>query len=63
MIKRLDDQTKRVSWADHAVHTGEIINAYKHSVGKPKGKDYLAELGQIRTAILRLIFNTRGVGA
>lgn len=42
---------------------GEITNAHKHSVGKPNGKDYLAEVRQNRTVVLKLIFSTRGAGA
>jgi len=42
---------------------GEIRNASKHSVGKHNGKDYLAELGQDRTVVLKLIFSIRRAGA
>ena len=59
-----------LGWSDQVGEPGgscssheEITNAYKHSVGKPNGKDYLAELGQDRTVVLKLIFNTRGAGA
>jgi hypothetical protein len=29
---------RQVRWAGHAVHMGEMINAYKILVGKPEGK-------------------------
>jgi hypothetical protein len=49
-------KSRGISWADHAIHTGEIINGYIHFVGKPNGNNYLAELGHKRRVVLKLIF-------
>jgi hypothetical protein len=43
--------------ADYAIYMGEIINGYKHPVGKPTGKGYLAELGHDRRVLLKPTFN------
>jgi hypothetical protein len=32
-------------WAGHVVKMGEMKNAYKILVGKPKGNGYLGDLG------------------
>jgi hypothetical protein len=48
-------KAKRMIWAGHVTHVGEVRGAYNILVGRPEGRNHQEDLGVDRRTTLRWI--------
>jgi hypothetical protein len=55
-------KARRMRWAGHVAHLGEVRGAYNILVGKPEGRNHWEDIGVDGRITLRWILGKQGLG-